>query len=64
MAPLRLVDGFVLGHAFTDHSPGHALRTQEVVLWISNDKCGVLGIDFESRVRKGHDRLRAEVEKV
>ena len=35
-----VINRIVGGHAFADYSPGHALRTQKIVLWIRQNQGG------------------------
>ena len=48
---LDVLNGFVLGHALADNSPGHSLATQEVVLGVGNQQGRVLGVDLHAGIR-------------
>jgi hypothetical protein len=45
-------DGVVLADAVTEHRPRHAVRAEEVDLWIGDDECGVLEVEHETGRRQ------------
>ena len=54
---LDVLHRVVFRHTLANDSPGHAVRAEEIVLWIGDDERGAPGVDCHSGVGQCHDYL-------